>query len=270
MEYREFPMVEGIIDRRFVYTDIKWLNKKKFEEKLSDKLQMSTYSASVESSIHPYIINTFSDNIGSKPKLQSPYDDSNKIFIGKTIPKSPLNNSLVNYSTSSNEIDTSYEYFEIVGSVYKANGSWRLRITHNEQVYEIENDFLVLCIDDPDSYYWDSNIDHTANQSFYMFTTDHREIPKFAYRAAIDMQEGTYTYIGRTIAEACENGNDEFKLKFKRPKFYANAWLHFNYNIPQTFGKIKLRNKMLFAPVQNLNLGFDQFKLYVLKHHLHL
>ena len=250
LEYAEFPGVEEGVDRKLVFTEVKWLRKVKFEKMINDSIANGK-----DCDIYPCL------NQESRVEYRQ--------FIGKTIPKMPPvseNSNNNNNDENNNNMITNHsphEYLEVIGSVYLPRNSnkWKLIITHDNQVFEIDDDFLVLYINDPNSFFWNSNIEEQSN-SEYTFRFNNKNIPRYAFRAAVDKIDCKYSYIGRTLVE------NEFYLGEpmpSRPKFYMNGWFYFSDNIPQTFGKINRSYKLLFAAHKNMELGFDQFETLCLK-----
>lgn len=62
---------------------------------------------------------------------------------------------------------------------------------------------------------------------------------------------------GRTIEETADSP--------KRPKYYSNGWYHFDEPITQVFGKINKSYRLMFAPLKDLEIGFDQYETLCLK-----
>lgn len=230
--FSEIPGVEEGVNRSLVFSAINWLTKKKFEQLIDKNIEL-----------HPCI----NDN--------APIDK--KEYIGKTIPKLPPDSDL--------EIDNyPYEDFEIIGTVFKPNpkaNNWKLKISHEGYVYELADNFLVLSIEDKDSYFWCSNKEENHNEE-HSFVVNNKDIPRYALRAAVDKTDCKYSYIGRTFVEDSSNENES---KPKRPKFYSNVWCSFSENMPQMFGKVSKNYKLLFAPFKNLEIGFDHFETLCLK-----
>ena len=159
MEYSEIPGVEDGIGRKFKFCEIKWMTKTKFESTMKEA------RSEKDLAIHPRL---------------NDHSDINKLeFIGKTIPKSPpvLIVGGINTNNNLNATNSSpYQYLEIAGTIFKANqrgNVWKLRITHESHVYEIEEDFLVLSIENQDSFYWCSNKDESAKNQ-YSFTVNYK------------------------------------------------------------------------------------------------
>jgi hypothetical protein len=129
-----------------------------------------------------------------------------KEYIGKTIPKSPPES--VNGDGIVSHIDNDlgshpFLYLEIIGTVFKPNpkvNSWKLRISHEGYVCELSDNFLVLSIEDKNSFFWCSNKDECQNDE-YSFVVNNKDIPRYALRAAVDKVDCKYSYIGRTFVE---------------------------------------------------------------------
>ncbi len=152
MEYKEAPCILHA-ERRINFSSLVWLDKRKFEEYLKQNKE-----------IYPNI----------KDEIENNY-----IYIGKTIPKSYL---------SINNWEQNKENLQILGTVFKNNkGNWQLNVPYNCEVSEIYDNFLVLNIEDKESFCW--------------IKTSKAKIPRFALRAAIDEQTNEYLYIGTWILE---------------------------------------------------------------------
>lgn len=224
--YSEYPGVEEGIERRLEFPKINWLIKSKFE-----KLQ--THNSIT---IHPFITNKHAKS--SKTK---------KIFVGKSIPDN---------QTAINRLgNLPHTCYELIGSVFYSTEreTWTLRVTHNGNTFDMEENFLVLYIKDPQSFYWTSNVKDQINS----FIFNNSDTAKYALRAAVDMSDCKYNLIGRTIEEKVDSA--------KRPKYYSNGWYHFDEPIAQTFGKINKSYRLMFAPLESLELGFDQYETLCLK-----
>lgn len=78
--------------------------------------------------------------------------------------------------------------------------NWVLRITHNGHTRDIDEDFLVLHIEDPDSYFWSPSYESNMFNG-YVVTFQRATVPEFAYRAAFDRINNKYNYIGRVMTE---------------------------------------------------------------------
>lgn len=117
MEYKENAAVEHA-ERRLLFNQIGWLNKKKFEEYLTRGIEIQPYLNTIEESTNV----------------------SNRIFVGKSIPSSEDNPTNL----------------EIIGTVFKKfeTGEWVLNVSHASGVHQIKSDFLVLNIQDADTFYW--------------------------------------------------------------------------------------------------------------------
>jgi hypothetical protein len=251
-----------------VFPKINWLTKAKFEQALDDLKQKKATRI-----IQPYLLNIADDTAQHKNFLKL-HEVDKRIYIGKTIPKS--GNILTNHNHNQQEGNHQnqilpFENTETIGNVYKsdektAGGKWCMKVTHNGYVFEVTDEFLVLCIDDPDSFYWSSNVDAATNNStnqgsgaemMHYFQFNIKEIPMFALRASVDKERCEYNYIGRTVEDEAS--------RCKRPKFFSNGWYHIGDQVPQMFGKVKKSYKLLFAPTKTMELGFDQFETLCLK-----
>ena len=180
MEYSEYPGVENI-NRKLKFSEIKWLSKEKFRETIKNAKT--------------------SDQVSIHPRLNDNSDVTKLEFIGKTIPSSPTVSIItgVNDDTSINSSSAPYQYLERAGTVFMSSqrsNCWKLRITHESRVYEIEEDFLVLSIDDPDAFYWCSNKDLDSIKNQYSFTVNYKEIPRYALRVSVDKVDNRYSFIG--------------------------------------------------------------------------
>ena len=166
LEYAEFPGVEEGVDRKLVFTEVKWLRKVKFEKMINDSIANGK-----DCDMYPCL------NQESRVEYRQ--------FIGKTIPKMPPvseNSNNNNNDENNNNMITnhsSHEYLEVIGSVYLPRNSnkWKLIITHDNQVFEIDDDFLVLYINDPNSFFWNSNIEEQSN-SEYTFRFNNKNTPR--------------------------------------------------------------------------------------------
>ena len=305
MEFKEYPSVEEGVDRKLVFNEIKWLSRRRFEHLVAESARNGTPLG-----IHPCLgggggsdINNNNNNNNNNSILNQA---DTRRFVGKTIPKSPL----LNPTTNTREINRlgpcPYEFLEIVGSVSRrapatttASNKWMLTITHDDQIYEIggkdgddadaDADFLVLCISDPDSFYWSSNRDETSYccqqnttpSSIYSFKFNNKKIARYALRAAVDKVDCKYSYVGRTLPEHGDgDGDDDYddddqdddddfrrmRRMRKRPKFYSNGWYFFGESVaPATVGRVSRSYKMLFAPHREMVLGFDEYETLCLK-----
>ena len=190
-EFSEFPGVEEGIDRKLIFPEIKWLRKAKFE-----KLVQESIEGVYDFKLYPCL------NENSKIE--------NRMYVGKTIPKvQPIEitvpnqneNEVINAQQRQNNNALPFEYLEMIGCVCQPNNSnkWKLIVTHENQVYECDEDFLVLHIKDPISFYWSSNKDENNNDLSFRF--NNKKIPKYAFRAAVDKVDCKYSYIGRSLIE---------------------------------------------------------------------
>jgi hypothetical protein len=148
MELLEFPSIQSV-DRRVVFPLIKWLTKAKFEEYLKYPNQFQ---------IHPYI-----DSNDGETVL------SNRIYIGKTIPSNTEEGVEYGFDQRLNKQIN----LEIIGTVCKnVKNEWQLNVSHGGRVFEIKKSFLVLCLNDYQSYQW--------------IETQLDSIPKYSLRGAVD------------------------------------------------------------------------------------
>lgn len=154
--YSEYPGVEDGVDRRLTFPKINWLTKAKFVELLTEKER---------NEIHPFVRNKRIRDV-----------KASYIYVGKSIPEVPIGpiNQLGIYP---------FNFYELIGNVYYSTDDekWKLRVTHNGQTHDIEQNFLVLFIPNPDSFFWSSD-------TF---------IAKYALRAAVDISDAKYNLIGK-------------------------------------------------------------------------
>lgn len=251
MEFREFPSVEGGVDRRLVFSEIKWINRDKFTQTIGNGVE-----------IHPCLNE-------DEPCL------TRRVYVGKSIPKRPPS---AEDQTGAVQFPSYFQYLEIIGNVYciretvdgLSRDRWILKITYNGHAFEIEDDFLVLQIEDRNSYFWSSNLDsNVLNNNFFVFCN--KDVPKYALRAAFDKHEHKYNYVGRLLTEesiqsalGLNNLNTKFNLR-KRPKFYSNAWIGFDDDLKQSFGKINRSYRLLFVAYKNIEIGCDCFETLCMK-----
>lgn len=204
--------------RKIEFPVLKWLNKSQFEEYL--KLQSADPDAF---SIYPYI-----DQIEG--------DSNSRIFIGKSLPHS--NEGVQSWKNRNSKL-------EIIGTVAKnIKNEWQLSVTHGSDVFEIKNDFLVLCLSDFRSYDW--------------VKTKLDSIPKFSLRGAIDQFTDEYFYIGCNCLNGVVNGQ-QWQWTHERQQWNDVE------NTPPLFGKVHLTHKCLYAPVNNIEVRFENYFTLVLK-----
>ena len=260
MNFTEYPSVEQGDNRGLEFPHITWLTNDQFKKEMIKGTESSTRGS-----------NEFQPFVESETNQRS--------YIGKTIPRTPrpfILNGVVSHSI--NHFGACpYEYLELIGNVHRTSerSIWKLRVTHGGQTFEVEDNFLVLRIENPDSYFWSSNRKPTSRQTsgYHSFVFNGADVPRYALRASVDVLECKYNYIGRTLAEEHHGvrgnsvNNRESDLEgyqdsqlLQRPKFYANSWLQFNEHIPQTLGKVSQTYRLLWAPVNNLEVGFDECK----------
>lgn len=233
MEDSEISLIEGVNNRKYVITKICWLSNSKFEELINiHKLKNSLLEIN--------------------PCLNENDDIHSRLFIGKTKPIYLHQSHEGNLNIINRNDSEIHKYTELIGNVfYSFDKKWKLKVTYQGRSIEIEDNFLILNIPDRNSYFWCSNVD-ISNPTQLVF--NQKELPKFAFRAAVDKMNCKYSYVGRTLSD------DE-----DRPKFYSNAWLKFSKNIERTFGKVCKSHKLLYSSYQDLEIGFDQFETLCLK-----
>lgn len=180
MEYCENPVVEGGFDRKLTFPQIKWLSKARFEEFLSSNCQVCPC-------------------LNDEPGVEI----NKRIYVGKLVPKRPPDFTDEQNSVG-NLLLSNYHYLELIGNVIRKEElidnkrvyTWVLRITYHGHAYEIDDDFLVLHIEDPNTYFWSSNMDfnHLNGELIYF---PKKDLPTYAIRAAFDRIDQKYNYIGR-------------------------------------------------------------------------
>jgi hypothetical protein len=176
MEYKEAPSIYQV-ERRLNFSTITWLDKAKFEEYLNSGREI--YPNSLQ------------------------YESTDKIYIGKTI---PLVESERYWPPPNGDS------LEIIGTVFKnINGEWQLNVSHGSAVKQINGNFLVLSIEDPNSFEW-------------VRTTD-ANLPKYALRGSIVQDVDEYFYIGKTIPT-------EIQTESQTISYYRNEEIQFNEPIP--------------------------------------
>ena len=112
-------------------------------------------------------------------------------------------------------------------------------IVNDYGIYEITNEFLVLSIKNPNAYGW--------------VETEFDQVPKYAFRAAIDEQLLEFVYIGCTISESC-NGY-----------YYVDGWQEVNHEPPATVGRYRLNDKALHVVINGFEVKYLKFKIFCLK-----
>jgi hypothetical protein len=223
MEYKESPCIENP-QRRLVFPTTIWLNKSKFEElvKKRDKI------------IYPHIDR----------------GEGDRIYIGKSIPSRIDEGVRVTHDFSSGYYRNVRKprTLEIVGTVFKnENGEWQLNISHGCTVYEIKKDFLVLSIEDQESFSW--------------FTTSDDLIPNFALKGSIDEETREYLYIGKNNPNDCSLPNPK-RFVFEN---YSSQNLDFDETVPTLFGKVHRTHKCLYVPLNNVELNYSKYDILCLK-----
>ena len=223
MEYKEAPCIQNV-DRNLAFPFISWLTKARFLEYLQTNRP-----------IYPYLM----PNEESAASL--PSNMIRRTFIGKSI-QSNLSEGVrygYDYKLLQKEIN-----LEMIGSVMQTlNGQWELQVPHSSNVFKIQKDFLVLCIDDPNSFEWVS--------------TQKSNIPKYALRACIDRLTNEYFYVGRV--------HHHFNCPVPECFQGATTWTKFNEPLPVRFGKVHVTHKAMYVPFNNLELAFSCYDTLCLK-----
>ncbi|CAF0746278.1 unnamed protein product [Brachionus calyciflorus] len=222
MEYIEAPSIQEI-DHKLTFKQIKWLSKTKFEDLLSKGKQ-----------IHPFISNE---------------NNRNRFYIGKTIQHDleegvRLNNYHYYYhDNNARENEQNELNLEIIGTIFlnPETKQWQLNVAHNSGVIEIKKNFLVLSIEDPNSYQW--------------ITTNENKIPKYALRGCVDRVSNEYFYFGRT-------GFDS-----ENPKYYQNDWIAYEHptKVPNLFGKVHVGHSLMYVPYDNKELAYTIYDVLCIK-----
>lgn len=217
MEYCEAPSIQQI-SRKLLFPAIKWLTKEKFEECVNKNQD-----------IHPHLDPMEADS--------SSKSSANRLYIGKTIQNNINEGVRFAYRSDNRQIN-----LEIIGTVSKSlDNQWHLSVPHASTVFEIKKDFLVLSIEDPDSFEWIKTIGD--------------DIPKYALRGCIDINTNEYFYIGKTSQDT------------EMPEYYQNfVWNKFREStLPKLFGKIHPTHKCFYAPFNKLELSFSTYDILCLK-----
>jgi len=130
--FSEYPGVVDGEDRRFEFPKINWLSKSKFIDLVNNPANLNR--------IHPFIENKLAKNPNSR-----------RIFVGKSLPSQAARfNSFGSLG---------HDHHELIGSVFYSleESTWKIRVTHNGHSCEFDDNFLVLHIRDPDSFFWCPN-----------------------------------------------------------------------------------------------------------------
>jgi hypothetical protein len=215
MEYKEAPCIQSV-SRKVVFPVIRWLDKRKFLEYQENNTP-----------IYPFLND---DNTNSKT------------YVGKSI-QNCLDEG-VRYGHDYRLNNSKIINLEIIGSVLQdATGKWVLQVAHSSSVCEIKQDFLVLCIDDPDSFKW--------------VRTKGGIPPKYSFKACIDRLTSEYFYVGKPNSSDAQ----------VKPEFFSNMkWNKYNEDIPYSvFGKVHVSHKCLYVPHNGIELSFSTFDILALK-----
>lgn len=228
MEYVEAPSIQYPA-RNVVFPFIKWLNKDRFVELINKQEQ-----------IHPYIDSIYANATDDHNAARS--KPTERIYVGKSI-QSNLQEGVKHYEYGYSGDQTSMA-LEIIGSVSRnLNGDWELTVSHASTSHVIKNKFLVLYIEDPESYHW--------------VRTTRQNIPRFALRGCIDRLTREYFYIGKTPIDDHQT----------RPSIFQNGrvWVPFEETVPNLFGKVHVSHQCLYVGFNKLELTFNTYDILCLK-----
>ena len=188
------------LQRTYNFPKISWLDINYFKE-IENKIQ-----------IHPNIKEA----------------DGRKMYIGKTVP---------DYSDNRNPMSLN----EIIGAVIQdLDGNFSLKVPFDSTVFNIKENFVVLSIEDENSYHWikDSN----------------GHLPKFSLRGSICSNPLEFLYIGRSIL------NDSSAKFFQYPRMEL-----LNQTVEPSFGKIHSSHNCLYVPLDDKELAFNEYEVLCLK-----
>lgn len=133
MEYLEAPSIQSV-SRRHQYAPIRWLSKARFEE----------------------LVDRPDSRESLKPYLDDPDRASARIYIGKTIQSHTSEGISHGYDYLADQKNPPRMNLEIIGSVVRnfMSGLWELHVSHASGHHVIKQDFLVLCIEDENTFEW--------------------------------------------------------------------------------------------------------------------
>lgn len=212
MSFSEAPSVQEI-SRKLTFSSINWLTREKFLEFIN-----------LNQSIYPYLI-----------------EDGKKCFIGKTIQNNLKEGVRFgrDFYSGNNIIN-----LEIIGTVSEnENNEWILNVPHSCTVHTVKDQFLILSIEDKNSFEW--------------ISTQDDQIPKYALRGCIDRFTNEYFYIGKPSFDL----NRELRVDYYD---YVN-WNRFREPIPNYFGKVHVSHKCLYLPFDKLELRLNKYDILCLK-----
>ena len=189
------------IQRKYFFPELFWLDPKYFKEIES------------KNEIKPSIIGS----------------DGNKMYIGKTVPdNSDYNNPM--------------SMHEIIGTVVKdLDGNLCLRVPYGSRVHTLTDNFVVLSIQDENSYHW--------------IKESNGSIPAYALRGSLDNSVNEFLYIGRTILK------NDLKGKY----FGGYHMDEFNEQITQSIGKVHSSHQCLYVPIGNNEVALREYEVLCLK-----
>jgi hypothetical protein len=189
-------------ERRFEFGDIQWIH--------SDDFGTIESSREIGPSLHTL--------------------DGSKVYVGKLIPREKLT-----YGLSS---------AELIGYVTKNyhTREWELIVTYSSTAIVYNKNFLVLSIQDPNSYEWDK--------------ASGQDLPKFAFRAAADMTINEFLFVGRTIADDPKPG-----------RYYSqHSWHPFERSVEALFGKVHSSHRCLYtSPDKETEISYENYEVLCMK-----
>ena len=201
MFYREAANVKTL-SRKYILPEITWLDSKYFKE-IESKTE-----------IKPCIAN----------------EDGLQIYIGKTVPYFQL------YSKNPKK------KHEIIGAVVKdQNGIFCLHVSYERSVYILKEDFLVLSIENENSYEWIRG----ANGS----------LPNYALRGSLDNSTKEFMYIGRVLQGS---KGTYWNQEFQRYSTYTN-------DLTVSVGKLHPSRNSIHIPITEKVIAFKEYEVLCLK-----
>lgn len=168
----------------------------------------------------------------------SEYSLNYRVFVGRSLQNNLNEGVPYGYDLHSKQTIN----LEIMGSVVYNDG-WQLHVPHSSTVTELHQDFLVLCIDDPESFEW--------------MNTTSSLIPRFALRACVDRLTNEYFYVGRahTNHQPCPTPEHMNQM----------SWRPYKEILPYRFGKVHPSHRVLYVPFNKLELAFKCYDILCLK-----
>ena len=235
METIEAPSVQNA-SRKEQFSLINWLSKAKFEDQLKSNIDIYPHLNSID-----YDDGDEDDDKSSYVKNQS---SLRRIYIGRS--RQMHTSEGVQYGSDNYNADQAQINLEIIGSVVRnlITGLWELHVSHGGAHLIIQQDFLVLSIEDPNSFEW-----KRARKG---------DIPALALRGCIDRFSNEYFYIGKVpkLSEA-EKIEPKYFRRFK--------WLQFAETVPARFGKVHVSHQCLYVGFNNIELAFSDYDILCLR-----